>query len=53
MRRSGNNVHVTGPNGQSIEVKFFDDGSVRFSLMKPDRWSLNMPFYLVMLKMSY
>jgi len=32
MRRSGQNVHVTGPNNQSIEVKFFDDGSVRFRL---------------------
>jgi hypothetical protein len=32
MQRPRQNVHVAGPRGQSIEVKFFDDGSVRFRL---------------------
>ena len=32
IKRAGANVHVVGPQGKSIEVKFFDDGSVRFRL---------------------
>lgn len=32
MRRPGQTVRVTGPHGQSVDVKFFDDGSVRFRL---------------------
>lgn len=31
-RRPGETVRVTGPHGQSVDVKFFDDGSVRFRL---------------------
>lgn len=31
-RRRGRNVRVVGPNNQSIDVKFFDDGGVRFRL---------------------
>lgn len=31
-RRHGRTVRVTGPRGQSIDVKFFDDGGVRFRL---------------------
>ena len=34
MRRSGKTVQVTGPNQQSVAVKFFDDGSIRFRLNK-------------------
>ncbi len=32
MRRRGRTVEVTGPQNQSIAVKFFDDGGVRFRL---------------------
>jgi len=33
MERPGQTVQVTGPNGESIDVKFFtDDGSIRFRL---------------------
>ena len=31
-RRPGQTVRVTGPQGQSVDVKFFADGSVRFRL---------------------
>lgn len=31
-RRPGQTVRVTSPHGQSVDVKFFDDGSVRFRL---------------------
>ncbi len=31
-RRPGKTVRVTGPHEQSVDVKFFDDGSVRFRL---------------------
>ena len=31
-QRRGQTIKVTGPNGQSIDVKFFDDGGVRFRL---------------------
>ena len=31
-RRPGQTVRVTGPHQQSVDVKFFDDGSVRFRL---------------------
>ena len=32
VARSGKPVRVKGPRGQSIDVKFFDDGSIRFRL---------------------
>lgn len=33
MRRPGQTVQVTGPRGESINIKFFtDDGSIRFRL---------------------
>lgn len=32
MRRAGQTVRVTGPLGQSLDVKFFADGAVRFRL---------------------
>lgn len=32
MRRRGRSIQVTGPQNQSIVVKFFDDGGVRFRL---------------------
>jgi len=31
-RRPGENVRVSGPLGQTIDVKFFTDGSIRFRL---------------------
>jgi hypothetical protein len=31
-RRAGKTVRVTGPNGQTVDVKFFADGSIRFRL---------------------
>ena len=31
-RRRGRTVRVVGPQNQSISVKFFDDGGVRFRL---------------------
>lgn len=31
-RRPGQTVRVTGPYGQTVDVKFFTDGSVRFRL---------------------
>lgn len=31
-RRPGQTVRVTGPHEQSVDVKFFADGSVRFRL---------------------
>ena len=31
-RRRGITIPVTGPHNQSIDVKFFDDGGVRFRL---------------------
>ena len=34
MRRPGRNVRVTGPHGELVDIKFFDDGSVRFRLNK-------------------
>jgi len=33
-RRPGQTVRVTGPHAQSVDVKFFVDGSVRFRLNK-------------------
>ena len=32
MRRPGQTIRVTGPHQQSVDVKFFTDGSVRFRL---------------------
>ena len=32
VSRPGHTVRVTSPEGRSIDVKFFDDGSVRFRL---------------------
>lgn len=32
MRRPGQTIQVNGPRQQSINVKFFDDGLVRFRL---------------------
>jgi len=32
MRRPGKTTRVTGPSEQSVDVKFFADGSVRFRL---------------------
>jgi len=31
-RRAGKTVRVTGPHGQTVDVKFFADGSIRFRL---------------------
>lgn len=31
-RRLGHTVHVTSPHGQSVDVKFFTDGAIRFRL---------------------
>ena len=31
-RRRGHTIRVTSPRSQSIDVKFFDDGGVRFRL---------------------
>ena len=31
-RRAGKNVRVLGPHGQTVDVKFFADGSIRFRL---------------------
>ena len=31
-RRRDQTIRVPGPNNQNIDVKFFDDGSVRFRL---------------------
>lgn len=32
IRRAGQTVTVAGPHAKSIDVKFFNDGSVRFRL---------------------
>ena len=34
VRRPGLTVPVIGPSGREINVRFFDDGSVRFLLKK-------------------
>jgi len=31
-RRAGKTIRVTGPNGKTVDVKFFADGSIRFRL---------------------
>jgi len=31
-RRVGKTIRVTGPHGQTVDVKFFADGSIRFRL---------------------
>jgi hypothetical protein len=31
-RRRGQTIRVTGPGNRTIDVKFFDDGEVRFRL---------------------
>jgi len=31
-RRLGHTVNVKGPRGQSVDVKFFTDGAIRFRL---------------------
>jgi hypothetical protein len=30
--RAGKTVRVTGPNGETVDVKFFADGSIRYRL---------------------
>ena len=34
QQRTGKTFPVTGPDGQSMNVRFFSDGSVRFLLKK-------------------
>jgi len=31
-RRAGKTIRVAGPNGKTVDVKFFADGSIRFRL---------------------